>query len=173
VLYVLRPRPVNLVLRFFKRYVRRNIPQYALGLVMLVATNYAVVRVPTLIGNALDALGPTGPGGVAGLAAGQSIALELMFWALAVVIVRTLSRVLFFNPGRDVEFRLGVDLFSHLLAMQRPVLPAPQASASWSAWPPTTRCRAPAGRLRRPAGVQRRGRDPHAPRSRCGAPTAC
>jgi hypothetical protein len=50
VLYGLRPRPVNLVLRFFKRYVRRNIPQYVLGLVMLVATNYAVVRVPTLIG---------------------------------------------------------------------------------------------------------------------------
>ncbi len=115
-LYVRRPRPVNLVLRFFRRYVRRNLPQYALGLVMLVATNYAVVRVPTLIGNALDALGPAG----AGLAAGQSIALELMFWALAVVIVRTLSRVLFFNPGRDVEFRLGVDFFSHLLAMQRP-----------------------------------------------------
>lgn len=110
------PRPVNLVVRFFKRYVRRNLPQYALGLVMLVATNYAVVRVPTLIGRALDALGPTG----AGLAAGQSIALELMLWALAVVIVRTLSRVLFFNPGRDVEFRLGVDLFTHLLAMQRP-----------------------------------------------------
>jgi ATP-binding cassette subfamily B multidrug efflux pump len=120
VLYGLRPRPVNLVLRFFRRYVRRNIPQYALGLVMLVATNYAVVRVPTLIGRALDALGPLGPGGAAGLAAGQSIALELMLWALAVVIVRTLSRVLFFNPGRDVEFRLGVDFFTHLLAMQRP-----------------------------------------------------
>ncbi|MBK7824940.1 ABC transporter ATP-binding protein [Nannocystis sp.] len=107
---------MKLVLRFFKRYVRRNIPQYALGLAMLVATNYAVVRVPTLIGRALDALGPAG----AGLAAGQSIALELMLWALAVVVVRTLSRVLFFNPGRDVEFRLGVDLFRHLLAMQRP-----------------------------------------------------
>jgi ATP-binding cassette subfamily B multidrug efflux pump len=87
---------------------------------MLVATNYAVVRVPTLIGQRPRRPRPTGPGGVAGLAAGQSIALELMFWALAVVIVRTLSRVLFFNPGRDVEFRLGVDLFTHLLAMQRP-----------------------------------------------------
>ncbi len=116
-LYVLRPeRAVNLVLRFFKRYVRRNLPQYALGLVMLVATNYAVVRVPTLIGEAIDALGPAG----AGLAAGRAIALELMLWAVAVVVVRTLSRVLFFNPGRDVEFRLGVDLFTHLLAMQRP-----------------------------------------------------
>jgi ATP-binding cassette subfamily B multidrug efflux pump len=107
---------VNLVLRFFRRYVRRNLPQYALGLAMLFATNYAVVRIPTLIGAALDAMGPTG----AGLAVGRSIALELMLWALAVVVVRTLSRVLFFNPGRDVEFRLGVDLFGHLLAMQRP-----------------------------------------------------
>ena len=107
---------MNLVLRFFRRYVRRNLPQYALGLVMLLATNYAVVRIPTLIGTALDAMGPTG----AGLAVGRSIALELMLWAFAVVVVRTLSRVLFFNPGRDVEFRLGVDLFGHLLAMQRP-----------------------------------------------------
>lgn len=107
---------MNLVLRFFRRYVRRNLPQYALGVVMLFATNYAVVRIPTLIGAALDALGPSG----AGLAVGRAIALELMLWALAVVVVRTLSRVLFFNPGRDVEFRLGVDLFSHLLAMQRP-----------------------------------------------------
>ena len=107
---------MNLVLRFFKRYVRRNLPQYAAGAVMLVVTNYAVVRIPTLIGGALDALGPQG----AGMAAGRSLAVELMFWALAVVIVRTLSRVLFFNPGRDVEFRLGVDLFTHLLAMQRP-----------------------------------------------------
>jgi ATP-binding cassette, subfamily B, multidrug efflux pump len=117
-LYVLAPpaAPVNLVLRFFKRYVRRNLAQYAVGLVMLVATNYAVVRIPTLIGDALDALGPAGQG----LAVGRAIALELMLWALAVVVVRTLSRVLFFNPGRDVEFRLGVDLFSHLLMMQRP-----------------------------------------------------
>ncbi|MBL9106611.1 MAG: ABC transporter ATP-binding protein [Myxococcales bacterium] len=107
---------MNLALRFFNRYVRRNTPQYALGLVMLLLTNYAVVRIPTMIGQALDALGPSG----AGLAAGQAIALELMGWAVAVVVVRTLSRVLFFNPGREVEFRVAVDLFGHLLAMQRP-----------------------------------------------------
>nr|WP_276600032.1 MULTISPECIES: ABC transporter ATP-binding protein [unclassified Nannocystis] len=84
---------------------------------MLVATNYAVVRIPTLIGNALDAFG----GGKAdALAVGQGIALELMIWAVAVVVVRTLSRVLFFNPGREVEYRVSVDLFTHLLALQRP-----------------------------------------------------
>ncbi|MDC0673311.1 ABC transporter ATP-binding protein [Nannocystis radixulma] len=108
---------MSLATRFFHRYVRRNLPQYALGFAMLVATNYAVVRIPTLIGNALDALG----GGKAdALAVGQGIALELIVWALAVVVVRTLSRVLFFNPGREVEYRVSVDLFSHLLALQRP-----------------------------------------------------
>ncbi|MFZ6184519.1 ABC transporter ATP-binding protein [Nannocystis pusilla] len=108
---------MSLATRFFHRYVRRNLPQYALGFAMLVATNYAVVRIPTLIGNALDAFG----GGKAdALAVGQGIALELMIWAVAVVVVRTLSRVLFFNPGREVEYRVSVDLFSHLLALQRP-----------------------------------------------------
>ncbi|HEY8380352.1 MAG TPA: hypothetical protein VIK91_27900, partial [Nannocystis sp.] len=48
---------MSLAARFFRRYVRRNLPQYALGFAMLVATNYAVVRIPTLIGAALDALG--------------------------------------------------------------------------------------------------------------------
>lgn len=108
---------MSLATRFFHRYVRRNLPQYALGFAMLVATNYAVVRIPTLIGNALDAFG----GGKAdALAVGQGIALELMIWAVAVVVVRTLSRVLFFNPGREVEYRVSVDLFTHLLALQRP-----------------------------------------------------
>ncbi len=108
---------VNLALRFFKLYIRRNLPAYELGLVMLVATNYAVVRIPTLIGASLDALSGHG---AAALAEGRAIAVELMAWAVAVVFVRTLSRVLFFNPGREVEYRVSVNLFSHLLALQRP-----------------------------------------------------
>lgn len=108
---------VDLALRFFKLYIRRNLPAYVLGLVMLVVTNYAVVRIPTLIGASLDALGGRG---AAALAEGRAIAVELMAWAVAVVFVRTLSRVLFFNPGREVEYRVSVDLFSRLLALQRP-----------------------------------------------------
>jgi ATP-binding cassette subfamily B protein len=108
---------VSLAARFFRRYVQRNLPAYVLGFAMLVATNYAVVRIPTLIGAALDALGGTD---AQALATGRAIALELVVWAVAVVFVRTLSRVLFFNPGREVEYRVAVDLFSHLLALQRP-----------------------------------------------------
>jgi ATP-binding cassette subfamily B protein len=103
--------------RFLARYARRNVGQYALGGVMLLATNWAVVRIPALLGDALNVLEIGGQGA---LAQSRSLAFELMVLAVVVIVVRTLSRVLFFNPGRDVEYRLGLDLFGHLLTMQRP-----------------------------------------------------
>ncbi|MCB9705938.1 MAG: ABC transporter ATP-binding protein [Myxococcales bacterium] len=108
---------MRLILRFFARYAARNLPQYALGLVMLLLTNYAVVRIPALIGAALNTLGEASE---AAISAGQGLASEMMLWALVVVVARTLSRTLFFNPGREVELRLAVDLFRHLIALPRP-----------------------------------------------------
>ncbi len=105
------------LLAFAARYVRRNLPQYALGAVMLVLTNWVVVRIPAIIGEALDVLEA---GGASALRDARDLAVELMLLGAAVVVVRTLSRVLFFNPGRDIEYRLGLDLFGHLLRMQRP-----------------------------------------------------
>ena len=35
-----------------------------------------------------------------------------------IIVVRTLSRVLFFNPGRDIEYQIRQNLFEHLLALQ-------------------------------------------------------
>ena len=47
---------------------------------------------------------------------GHAINIALM--GAAVIVVRTLSRVLFFNPGRDMEYALRGDLFARLLAQQ-------------------------------------------------------
>ncbi|MCH9687264.1 MAG: ABC transporter ATP-binding protein/permease [Deltaproteobacteria bacterium] len=105
------------IFRFLYRYARQNIPQYLLGGVMLLATNYVVVRIPAIIGEALNVLGE---GGAQALRNSQDLAIELVVLGLVVMVVRTLSRVLFFNPGRDIEFRLGVDIFGHLLLLQRP-----------------------------------------------------
>lgn len=110
-------RNTTLVGRFLHRYARRNVPQYAVGTLMLLATNWVVVRIPALIGEALNLLEAAGPSAVADA---QGIATELVLLGAVLVVVRTLSRVLFFNPGRDVEFHLGLDLFGHLLALQRP-----------------------------------------------------
>jgi ATP-binding cassette subfamily B multidrug efflux pump len=127
-------RTIRSVLRFLYRYARRYWVSYLFGLAALLATNWAVVRIPTLIGQILNTLERSGVGegvgegtgkgaGEAALAAIEPVsdlALELMLWASALIIVRTLSRVLFFNPGRDIQYRLGVDLFAHLLTLQRP-----------------------------------------------------
>jgi ATP-binding cassette subfamily B protein len=108
---------VNATLRFLAGYAKRNLVHYVLGFVALLATNYAVVRIPALLGQALNVLEGSG---AAVLAEARGIAVELMVLAVVVIGVRTLSRVLFFNPGREIEYRLGIDLFERLLGLQRP-----------------------------------------------------
>ncbi len=108
---------MNSVFRFLVRYARQNIPQYLLGGVMLFATNYVVVRIPAIIGDALNVLEVGGP---QALHRSQDLAIELVVLGLIVMVVRTLSRVLFFNPGREIEYRLTIDIFGHLLSLQRP-----------------------------------------------------
>jgi ATP-binding cassette subfamily B protein len=117
-------RILRSVLRFMVRYAAPYWPSYLLGFVALFATNFAVVRIPTLVGdifNVLERSGSgAGPSGLAAIGVVGAQALELMLWASALVVVRTFSRVLFFNPGRDIQYRVGVDLFAHLLTLQRP-----------------------------------------------------
>ena len=107
----------KLLFSFMARYARPYLPLYLLGGLMLVATNYAMVRIPTLAGDALNILDEGGEGAIG---EAETLALYLMGWAVLLVVVRTLSRTLFFNPGRDVQFHVAVDLFGHLLTLQRP-----------------------------------------------------
>ena len=124
---------IRSILRFLLRYAGRYWVSYLFGFLALFATNWAVVRIPTLVGEILNILERTGVGEAEPLSASEfavasqaalqpvsDLALELMLWASALIVVRTLSRVLFFNPGRDIQYRLGVDLFAHLLTLQRP-----------------------------------------------------
>ena len=108
---------MGVVLRFLARYAGRNVPQYALGALMLLATNWVVVRIPAIVGDTLNVLEA---GGQAAASNARDLALELVVLGVVVIFVRSLSRVLFFNPGREIEFRLGLDLFGHLLSLQRP-----------------------------------------------------
>ncbi len=103
--------------RFFARYVVPNLPWYGLGFVMLFATNWVIVRIPAIIGEALTILEKQG---AQALANTQSLAIELIALGAVVIVVRSLSRILFFNPGRMVEYKVGVDVFGHLLSLQRP-----------------------------------------------------
>jgi len=90
-------------------YLRRYRLRYAAGGLCLMATATLAMAVPYLLKRAIDAT-----------AAGQDHSEVARFAALIVVIaviqavVRTFSRVLIFNVGRDVEYDLRNDLFAHL-----------------------------------------------------------
>lgn len=84
---------------------------YVAGAVLLLLTNYLAVRVPVEMAVGLDALRAGGPGV-------REAAIHIGILGVIIIVTRTLSRVLFFTPGRHVEFALREDLFSHLLALQ-------------------------------------------------------
>jgi ATP-binding cassette, subfamily B, multidrug efflux pump len=107
-------RPTALMTAFFDKYARRYVFVYAVGLAFLLATNWLAVTIPDLIKDVFDALS-------AGTDASRihQVCGLIAAAAVAVIVVRTLSRVLFFNPGRTIEFRLRNDMLQRLLSMSQ------------------------------------------------------
>lgn len=99
--------------RFWRNYCARHIRSYLAGFAFLAATTLLTVGVPVFVENAVDAME-------------KRVSSDAIAWAIAVLVaglgimvVRTLSRILFFNPGREVEYDLKNDLFEHLTTMPR------------------------------------------------------
>ncbi len=107
-------RLVKRLKRFWFAYAHRYRGWYLLGLLCLVATNVLTVALPTFVQWAIDALdrGEGSPGALPWAAA-------ILGGGVAIIIVRTLSRTLFFNPGRTVEFRVKSDMFDRLLKLPK------------------------------------------------------
>ncbi len=98
------------VYRLLRHYAWRYRWSYLAGAALLFVTNYLSVSIPVQIGHAIDALR-------ANTSMGRYVA-AIAAMGIAVILVRSLSRVLIFNPGRHVEYRLRRDLFAHLLQLQ-------------------------------------------------------
>ncbi|MGC6507437.1 MAG: ABC transporter ATP-binding protein [Myxococcota bacterium] len=95
--------------RLFVVYVKPHLLSFMAGVVCLFLTNYFTVSIPQELGGAIDHLSD-----------GQALphVINIAWMGLAVIVVRTLSRILFFNPGRDIEFHIRQDLFKQLLLLQ-------------------------------------------------------
>lgn len=83
--------------------------RYAIGLACLFATGTLAMSVPYLLKRAVDTIAAGGSMSTVGWFAGTIIVV-----ALAQSVVRTLSRFVIFNVGRDIEYDLRNDLFAHL-----------------------------------------------------------
>lgn len=99
-----------MLLRLLKEYSWKYRASYLLGAIFLWLTNELSVSIPGVIGRAVDALEAGGRL--------SPFALKILLMGLAIILVRSLSRVLIFNPGRHQEYLLRRDLFAKLLRLQ-------------------------------------------------------
>lgn len=96
------------IARLLRAYAWPHRWRYLGGLAALAVTNWLTVEIPLAIGRALDVYS------AGALPAWPVAAVAGM--GLGVIGVRTLSRVLLFNPGRDVEYALRNDIFTDLMS---------------------------------------------------------
>lgn len=101
---------VSRLYRFWREYARRYRWHYALGILFLVATNGLTVAIPGFVEQGIDDLEQG-----RGASSAAMWGLAILAAGVAIIVVRTLSRTLFFNPGRTVQFRMKNALFDRLL----------------------------------------------------------
>jgi ATP-binding cassette subfamily B multidrug efflux pump len=108
------PRSLSLLGR-----IRPEARGIALGALCLAATNGLALAIPWLLKTAIDALGQRGQS--PDVAAVRHLvtrnALLIAAFAISQAVIRTWSRVLIFNAGRNLEYTLRGDLFAHLTRM--------------------------------------------------------
>jgi ATP-binding cassette subfamily B protein len=102
--------------RFFFRYIAHHKQAYGWGIVFIFLTNWLAVSIPLYLGESIDLLSSDS------LAQQQDALMRsigaVVLFALLMVVTRTVSRILFFNPGRSIERELKDDAFAKLTKMQ-------------------------------------------------------
>ncbi len=93
---------------WFKPYLGREKGPLALGIFLVCLTNGLQLSIPYLSKKAVDALLATG------LHRAQVLAYAIAAVALTQAVIRVFSRIYLLDAGRQVEFKLRGDLFTHL-----------------------------------------------------------
>ena len=89
-------------------YVRRYRSWYALGALCTLAFAILQMSLPLLMRDAINAVHDRTPQQLVWIAAAMVVVAILMG------VARALSRIITFNTGRNIEFDLRNDLFTHL-----------------------------------------------------------
>ena len=105
--------------RLFLQYALRHKYSYLLGIAAIFATNWLAVNIPVHIGLSIDLLNDAIADNMSEL---YSHIYLVVGFAVIMIATRTLSRMCFFNPGRDVERELKNDSFAKLSLLQKDLL---------------------------------------------------
>ena len=97
-------------------YIRQHWLSYTIGIFAVLATNWIAVSIPEYVLLSIDLLNDNPQGK-------QDLLLEYLLimlgLALIMIVVRTSSRLLFFNPGRAIECQIKNDMFNKLMSLQK------------------------------------------------------
>ena len=100
-------------------YIQQHLLYYSLGIIAILGTNWIAVSIPEYVRLSIDLLNND-------LKARQDLLWEYMLimlgLSLLMMVVRTLSRILFFNPGRAIECQIKNDMFRKLMALQKIIM---------------------------------------------------
>ena len=108
--------PADRTLPLLLHYLHQHWLSYSLGVVAIICTNWIAVSIPHYIQVSIDLLGADFSNQQQRLTDNLLIMLAL---AVCMIVVRTLSRILFFNPGRTIECQVKNDMFHKLMALQK------------------------------------------------------
>ena len=97
-------------------YLRQHWISYTIGIFTTFLTNWLAVSIPEYVQLSIDLLSSE--------LNGQYDLLSEYLWimlilAVSMVFIRTLSRLLFFNPGRAIECQVKNDMFTKLMQLQQ------------------------------------------------------
>jgi ATP-binding cassette, subfamily B, multidrug efflux pump len=105
------------ILKFSKRYAAPLWPWYLVGSIMLAAVNLVALEIPQLIKQIVNTLTLNGD-----MTQTQNIAYMIIGMGFTLMIVRALSRILIFWPGRKIEASLKAELFEKTLHLPQRIL---------------------------------------------------
>ncbi|MFH2129790.1 MAG: ABC transporter ATP-binding protein [bacterium] len=105
--------------RFLFRYLAKYKFSYLLGTIFIVLTNWIAVTIPGYLKLCIDLLSESTETLDANKDQLLTYLLIMFALALCIIVVRTLSRVFFFNPGRAIEYEIKNDLFQKLTFLQK------------------------------------------------------
>ena len=108
--------PTGSTPRFLAHYIKQHWLAYFIGVLAILGTNAIAVSIPHYIQKSIDLIQSELEQQHEQLTEYLLIMLGL---AVGMIVVRTLSRVLFFNPGRAIECQVKDDMFQHLMGLQK------------------------------------------------------
>ena len=97
---------------FIKQYPSTYWRWYLIGFIALILTTFITTLIPIEIMHIVDAINQEKSWGIL-----KPIIIKLILLASGLAVVRTLSRILIFTPGRYVEYDLRKEIHAHLLTL--------------------------------------------------------